>query len=255
MRRLAPVLLALGLLPGSTHAQEAPAKPQAEGEPRAEDAPEWRSLFDGKTLAGWEETDFGGGGPVEVEDGAIVLPFGNNLTGITVTDEVAQTLPKTNYVLELDAKRISGSDFFCGLTLPVPSRPEGKTGKVEPSHATVILGGWGGGLVGLSSLDGLDASKNETTTYKRFETDRWYRLRVEVTDAGVRAAIDGEPLFTADISKRTVGMRSETTLSKPLGIATYVTTGAVKNIRVRPLTQKEVNAVNAATRGIETRGN
>ena len=252
MRRLAPVLLAFAA-PLAAVSQEEPGPPAPVAGEVAE-TPPWTPLFDGQTLAGWEETPFGGGGPVEVEDGAIVLPFGNNLTGLTVAPAVAETLPKTNYAIELEAKRVSGSDFFCALTLPVPSRPDGKTGDPVPSHATVILGGWGGGLVGLSSLDGFDASKNETTTYRRFEQGRWYKLRVEVTNDTVRATLDGEPLFAADISDKKVGMRSETNLSRPLGLATYVTTGAVRGIRVRPLTPEEIVKTDAAAVRIETRG-
>ena len=41
------------------------------------------SLFDGKTLRGWKPSPFGGHGDVEVEDGKIVLGFGEPLTGIT----------------------------------------------------------------------------------------------------------------------------------------------------------------------------
>ena len=244
MRRPAPVLFVLAA--ATAFAQEPPAEPAAE--------PKWTVLFDGKTLDNWTETDFGGGAPVAIEDGALVLPFGNNLTGVTLAGDAAKNLPKTNYVLELKAKRVSGSDFFCGLTLPVPTRGEGGAGGPKPSHATVILGGWGGGLVGMSSLDGFDASKNETTTFRRFETGAWYALRVAVTDDSVVATLDGEPLFTADIADKVVGMRSETNLSRPLGLATYVTTGAIRDVRVRPLTPEEIVKANAAVPRIETRG-
>ena len=221
----------------------------------AEEAgPKWTALFDGSSLDNWEETDFGGGSPVEIEDGAMVLPFGNNLTGVTLVGEAAKALPKTDYVIELKAKRVSGSDFFCGLTLPVPSHPDGADGPAKASHATVILGGWGGGLVGMSSIDGFDASKNPTTTYRRFDKGAWYALQVRVTDDSVVATLDGKPLFAADIAGKTVGMRSETNLSRPLGIATYVTTGAVKDVRVRPLTPDEIAATNAAVTRIKTRG-
>ena len=203
--------------------------------------PDWRPLFDGKTLDGWVVTPFGGQGDVGVEDGAILLPFGNNLTGVTISAEAAKALPKFDYVLELEAKRVTGTDFFCGLTVPVWSPRED-----APSHASLILGGWGGGVVGLSSIDRFDASENPTTTYQRFENGRWYKVRMEVTKRGVRATLDGEELFAADLRGRAVGTRSEVNLSKPLGIASYVTTAAVRGVRIRPLTEDEVQAVNAA---------
>src|SRR5438045_2911876 len=44
----------------------------------------WQSLFDGKSLAGWKVTDFGGEGEVTVEDGQIIMHMGQPLTGITI---------------------------------------------------------------------------------------------------------------------------------------------------------------------------
>ncbi len=43
------------------------------------------SLFDGKTLDGWEITNFGTQGPVLVSEGNIVLNFGDGCTGVTYT--------------------------------------------------------------------------------------------------------------------------------------------------------------------------
>ena len=76
--------------------------------------------------------------------------------------------PKMNYVVILEAKRIKGSDFFCGLTFPF-----------NDEFATLIVGGWGGTVVGLSSIGGLDASENETARMKKFEKERqnWKKQR------------------------------------------------------------------------------
>ena len=83
------------------------------------------------------------------------------MTGINWTNRV----PKVNYEVTLDAMRVTGSDFFCGLTVPV-----------SDSFCTLIVGGWGGSLVGISSLDGQDASENETTKFFNFEQGKWYRI-------------------------------------------------------------------------------
>ena len=48
---------------------------------------------------------------------------------------------------------MQGGDFFCGLTFPYGD-----------ASCTFVVGGWGGGLVGLSSINGDDASENETRT-------------------------------------------------------------------------------------------
>src|ERR1022692_3300189 len=125
---------------------------------------EWRSLFDGKTLEGWRETAFtgtgkGGGGTgdrftrhgkARVENGAVMLAPGAPMTGVTW----AGAFPKSYYEVRFEAARIEGNDFFASLTFPVGD-----------SVCTWVTGGWGGDIVGLSSLDGWDASDNETRTY------------------------------------------------------------------------------------------
>jgi len=71
-------------------------------------------LFDGKTLGRWKITDFGGQGDVYVKDGSIFLEMGNDMTGVTWTGP----LVRMNYEITLEAMRVAGSDFFCGLTFP-----------------------------------------------------------------------------------------------------------------------------------------
>src|SRR6188472_1282036 len=105
-------------------------------EPAKKDEPQWKSLFDGKTLEGWKTTKFGGEGEVEVKDGVIILNTGTDMTGITYTGKV----PKTNYELLIEAQRLDGFDFFAGVTFPVGD-----------SFASFIPGGWGGGVTGVSS--------------------------------------------------------------------------------------------------------
>src|SRR5439155_23424244 len=87
-------------------AGKAPAPFEGEG---------WQALFAGKSLAGWRETDFAGRGEVRCESGMIVLGMGDPFTGINWTND----FPKMNYEVALDTMRVSGSDFFCGLTVPV----------------------------------------------------------------------------------------------------------------------------------------
>ena len=182
----------------------------------------WRALFDGKSLEGWKSTNFGGEGDVVVKDGMIILEFGTSLTGISYKD--ASDLPKTNYEVELQAMRLDGSDFFCGLTFPVAD-----------SFCSFIVGGWAGGVVGLSSIDGRDASENDTTRYKVFDSNRWYTIRVRVTPANISAWIDDQQMVDQDIENRRVSTRAEVDLSQPLGVASYETRAALRNIRIRRL--------------------
>ena len=186
----------------------------------------WRPLFDGKSLKWWRKTRFGGEGEVYVKDGVIVLEMGEPMTGITWE---GWDLPRLNYEVELEAKRVDGGDFFCGLTFPVGDDP-----------CTLIVGGWGGSVVGLSSLDGFDASENETSTYMSFENGRWYRIRLRVEGARIMAWIDGKKIVDVDIRGREIGIRPEVELSRPFGISTWRTTGALRNLRIRLLRPDEV---------------
>lgn len=181
------------------------------------------SLFDGKTLAGWrvaDTQDFEHHGPVEVQEGAIVLGLGQPATGVVWKGRP----PRENYELTLEAKRVEGNDFFCGLTFPIGD-----------SHATFILGGWGGGVTGISNLDGYAAVENETTGYTEFKQNQWYRIRVRVTEKEVAAWIDDEEQFRIARQDRRFSVWWEQEPMRPLGVATWRTQGAMRNIRLKLL--------------------
>ncbi len=180
----------------------------------------WNSLFDGRTLGRWRATAFGGEGEVAVEDGAIRIERGADLSGITWTGDV----PRQDYEIALSAQRAEGYDFFCGLTFPVGDDP-----------CSLIVGGWGGGVVGLSSIDGQDAAHNATTSFREFASHRWYAIRVRVTPDRIECFIDDERVVDQELAGRKVSVRDEVQPSCPLGIATYATTALVKDIRWRRL--------------------
>lgn len=174
-------------------------------------------LFDGKTLKGWEITNFGPQGPVFVSGDQIILGMGDGCTGITWIKD----FPVTDYEVTLDAKRVEGNDFFCGMTFPAGKDP-----------CSLIVGGWGGTVVGLSSINGLDASENETSMLKQFEKDRWYKIRLRVTGATIQAWIDDEIVVDFTIGNNSLSIRPEVELSKPFGIASWRTTSSIRNIRL-----------------------
>ena len=183
---------------------------------------DWQALFDGKTLTNWRSTNFGGEGDVKVEDRQIVLYRGGaDLTGITWT---GPTLPKTDYELALQAMRVEGNDFFAGITFPVAD-----------SFCSLILGGWGGTVVGLSSINGRDASENDTTQSISFQKGRWYDVRIRVTPAKIEAWLDGRQIINQDITGQQISTRVEVDRSQPLGVAAWRTKGAIRDIRLRRL--------------------
>lgn len=186
----------------------------------------WIELFDGKSKQGWAVTDFAGGGEIEVQKDfqgkpALMLHMGELLTGLNFTNPV----PKTGYEVELEVLKVDGSDFFCALTFPV-----GET------HATLLLGGWGGAVTGISSIDGSDASENDTTQYFNFQKNKWFKVRLRVQGEKLEAWWDDEKIVNQDITGRRVHLRfGPIELSAPFGVATFQTTAAYRSIRLRRL--------------------
>jgi len=177
-------------------------------------------IFNGKTLDGWEITNFGPQGPVNVSGGEIILGMGDGCTGITWKKD----FPTENYKITLEAKRVAGNDFFCGLTFPVGN-----------SSCSFIVGGWGGTTVGLSSINGNDASENETTRLMKFEKDCWYKICLEVKQDEIKAWIDTTLVVNFKKGEKRLSIRPEVELSRPFGITSWTTTSALKNIRLERL--------------------
>ena len=182
----------------------------------------WEGMFDGQTLSGWRETKFAGHGEVRCQDGVIVLSMGDPFTGINWTND----FPTMNYEVALDAMRVMGSDFFCGLTMPVGT-----------NFCSLIVGGWGGSLAGISSLDGMDASENETTKFTSFESGRWYRIRLRVTENKLEGWIDKDKLINVVTTGKRISVRAgDIELSEPFGLAAWQTTAALREIKFRRVT-------------------
>jgi hypothetical protein len=179
------------------------------------------SLFDGKSLGSWKSTNFGGEGKVSVKNGQIIIEMGSNISGITWN---GAALPKINYEISLEAMKLQGDDFFCGLTFPVGDDP-----------CSLIVGGWGGSVVGLSSINGMDASENETTQIMNFAQNQWYRIRLRVTPGKIEAWINDKSVVDLATKGKRISIRPEVELSRPLGIANWLTEAALRNISLRKL--------------------
>lgn len=185
----------------------------------------WTKMFDENSLAGWRITDFAGHGEVEIQSGMTVLGMGDPFTGINYTN----SFPKLNYEISLEAIRLTGSDFFCGLTFPIGE-----------DFCSLIVGGWGGSLLGISSLDGQDASENETTRYISFDDRRWYRIRLRVTKDRIETWLDDKKVVDANTEGKRISVRAgDIELSKPLGIASWQTAAAFRNLQYRQVAGPE----------------
>jgi len=184
-------------------------------------------LFNGKDLVPWEITQYGGEGEVFVNEGGnMEFGFGAVITGVHWAEAVPAT---SNYELTLDAMKLDGNDFFCALTFPV-----------KDSHTTLVIGGWGGGVVGISCVDDLNASENETMNIEGFENDVWYKIRVRVTDDKLNAWIDGEEKVDLNLKDRKISLLpGDIELSVPIGIASFQTRSQYRNIVWRNLSGGE----------------
>ena len=221
-------LAALAGASGFSWAQDASKPSSGAAQKTVQSAPteagEWKPLFDGKTLAGWKASNFAGHGEVHIEPDfkggpAILFEIGAALTGLTWTNAV----PTNNFEVELEAMLIEGSDFFCGLTFPY-----------QGSHCTLVVGGWGGAVVGLSSVNFQDASENETTKYQTFQKGKWHRIRAKATPEKIEAWINDDKTVDLETSGKKINMRfGEIENSVPLGLAAYQTRSAMRNIRIR----------------------
>ena len=177
-------------------------------------------LFDGKSLDGWrviDTFDFKEHGKVEVKDKTIILNRGQPATGISWKGE----LPRSNYEFRCEAKRVEGNDFFCGLTFPV-----------KKEYCTLILGGWGGQVVGLSNIDGFSAIENATTQVVDFETNRWYRIRLVVLDERITVHLDDKKIIDVETANHKFSIWWEQEPVTPLGIVTWYTTGTLRKLQL-----------------------
>jgi len=120
--------------------------------------------------------------------------------------------------------KVDGVDFFAAITFPV-----------NDTFCTFVVGGWGGTLVGLSNLDGQDASENETKLRKKFAPSKWYSIRIRVQPEHITAWIDDEKLVDQSIKGVEVSIRNDVIATTPLGITNFITTSQIRDIKIRKL--------------------
>ncbi len=170
--RFAVVLL---LIAGSPLAQNRPLLAAEEkGGP-------WISLFDGKTLSGWQVTDC----EAVVQDGAILLKSGNGLVRTNGTYQ--------DFVLEIDWKALkadkwdSGIFFRCGV--PPAGNPWPKTYQANLRK----------GLEG--NVNELKAAHSEGLT----KPGEWNHFKLTVRGTTAALEINGQPAWQADGISRPTG--------------------------------------------------
>ncbi|MEM0896595.1 MAG: family 16 glycoside hydrolase [Verrucomicrobiota bacterium] len=202
-----------------------------EGAPEKGVAKEWKPLFDGKSLTNWAIIDYPGHAKAAVEDGELIIEKGVQLSGVRYTGD---DFPEINYELEVVARKIDGYDFFAGITFPY-----------KDTHATWVLGGWGGSVVGISSINDEDAYENETMEVRDFDFDKYYTLRLQVTEKRFLGFIDEDDrVVNVNVEDKRVSMRwGSIEDSVPLGISTFMVKSGVKSVRIRKLNEEEIATI------------
>ncbi len=179
-------------------------------------------LFNGRDLDGWQiikKYDFKNHGSITGKDGVLKLGKGSPASGV----RVAGDFPKMNYQVELEARRVEGSDFFCGMTFPI-----------HDAYCTLIIGGWGGGVVGLSNIDTMAAVENETTSYLEVENNRWYKVAVSVDEERVRVWIDNKEYANVKTKEHKFDIWWEQEPAMPFGLVSWNTGAEFRNIKIKP---------------------
>jgi hypothetical protein len=183
-------------------------------------------LWKGDRFEDWTITDFGSQREVKpLEDGGFEIEAGYPLSGVHST---AFDWPQGNYELEWEFQRVEGNDFPCCLTFPV-----------KDSHCSVVIGGWGGTLVGLSCIDGKDAAHNETAKHLVFENGKWYQARLRVEGNRIRCWIDDKEIISIDVGEQKLSVRNEVQLSQPLGICCFETKARIRKFRLYSLNSQK----------------
>lgn len=223
VRRLFVVIVCCGIMLSTVRFGLAQEAAKTDGAGKANEA-KWISLLPTDDLDDWNITNFGGEGSVEIKTGTLSLGRGDPLTGIHWKKK---DFPRDQFEMRWKARRVDGSDFFAGVTFPI--------GK---EYCSFICGGWGGGLVGVSCINGNDASENETASFKDFKNGRWYSFLVRLDKKHLKVLIDDEEVVSVEREGKEFSLRAEVIGCKPLGYCAFQSVCEIKDWEYRPLSQE-----------------
>lgn len=185
---------------------------------------EWK-LLTAEFAPAWKAAGIPDEGGVTIKDGEITLQAGQPMTGARFDVWKSAELPRMRYSIEFEAMRVEGNDFFGTVTFPV-----------DDAHVSLVIGGWGGTLVGISSIDDMDASENHTRGNAYFKNNEWHKVRIEVRDDDLRAWINDKLFVNVSTRGHKLGLR-QGGIEKcaPFGFASYATHARVRGVIVRRL--------------------
>lgn len=187
---------------------------------------EWKLLTE-EFASAWQPAGMAEGGKVTIQDGEIVLHPGQPMTGAVFDASKWKNahMPMSGYAIEFEAMRVEGDDFFGTVTFPV-----------NDTHVSLVVGGWGGSLVGISNIDDMDANENNTRGNGTFENNRWHKVRIEVRDDGIQAWINGKLFVNVSTKGHKLGLRpGDIEKCVPFGFASYTTHARIRDVVIHRL--------------------
>jgi Domain of Unknown Function (DUF1080) len=185
------------------------------------------ALLEGELAAAWQQAGIPEEGKIVVKEGELEIASGAPMTGAKFANWDQAKMPGTNYSIQFEAMRLEGRDIFGMCTFPVSS---------HEAHATFVIGGWGGTVTGISSLNFLDASENATRAEQAFQNGVWYVVRIEVRPEDLRVWINDRPVVNASIKGKKVSLRAgDIDHCLPFGFATWGTKAKVRRVIIESL--------------------
>lgn len=142
------------------------------------------SLFDGRTLSGWE----GNTNVWRVRDGAIV---GGSLRGNPQNEFLATTRPYTNFILRLEYRMV-GTEGFTNGGVQVRSRRIANPPNEMSGYQADIESGWSGSLYDESRRNRMLATADKQLVRRIEKHGDWNRYEVRCEGRRIRIFLNGE---------------------------------------------------------------
>jgi hypothetical protein len=197
---------------------------RSETQPKAEAAVD---LLSPQWLPAWKDTNISAAGPVVMRDHVIRLGIGAPMTCVQFPAWPEAKLPTLDYAIEMEARRVEGSDFFSALTFPV--------GELTRC-VSFINGGWGGSTTGLSNIDSQTAAENRTASDQRYTPGQWHQFRIEVRANEIAVWMDQRVIIRTAVEGHLFDVRpGDIERCKPFGLASYESTGEIRRLDVSRL--------------------
>ncbi len=109
---------------------------------------------------------------------------------------------------------------------------------MSDQFCSVVIGGWGGATLGISSINGSDASENEWSRIMSFDNEKWYSFHLKVSKEQILFSVDDETMIDVPRKDNQFDTRIEVIRSRPFGLCNYQCITEIKDFAYRKLDAK-----------------